>query len=412
VPTAHQPNAKARGNCFGSEVIMQSSIDVFQDVVHYLDTHEEALRIKKLIFCLCKQSWENDPEILNSVSLENLVHNLVQLKPSNEQLTFSVYKLVKTLNRPKIYASVATIIIDQIGKLYNKINSAYDTQLLDDEGETILTIKSEAIKPDSKLEQIIYRLETHQEAARIKKLLFATCQHRWENDAGAIDQYGIKKILVEIQQNNPHFATLKQSLHKIIENINKKTTYLAIAEIILNSLELLYSENNNSKISSHDTKNQELKTQIVHLAHDANHSMSEPCNSSENADFIASIVKSKELPIITELRVVEPKPVSRSIQRKEYDPFELRLEVLQYTNPLRVKILLFSLLVHPWEQSGQDWVNLRNHTLEEMLEQLIQSGTSIKEIEIKLQQAANTRVDSEANIQAAGILVQALQRIL
>ncbi|MFM7791975.1 MAG: hypothetical protein ACKO90_28995, partial [Microcystis panniformis] len=47
---------------------------------------------------------------------------------SKEQLTFSVYKLVKTLNRPEVYAVVATVIIEQISKLYSDI-AVYDTQL-------------------------------------------------------------------------------------------------------------------------------------------------------------------------------------------------------------------------------------------------------------------------------------------
>jgi len=100
---------------------MQLSIDVFNDVVRYLDSHEEKLRIKKLIFCICKKYWENEPNILNSVAMEDLVKELVQLKTNKEQLTFSVYKLVKTLNRPKVYLGVATVIIEQISQLYSKL---------------------------------------------------------------------------------------------------------------------------------------------------------------------------------------------------------------------------------------------------------------------------------------------------
>ncbi|MFM7713476.1 MAG: hypothetical protein ACKO7A_12405, partial [Microcystis sp.] len=66
---------------------MQLSSDVFNQVVRYLDSHEEKLRIKKLIFCICKKSWENDPNILNSVGMEDLVKELVELKTSKEQLT-------------------------------------------------------------------------------------------------------------------------------------------------------------------------------------------------------------------------------------------------------------------------------------------------------------------------------------
>ena len=59
---------------------MQLSIDVFNDVVRYLDSHEEKLRIKKLIFCICKKYWENDPNIFYSVAMEDLVKELVPIK--------------------------------------------------------------------------------------------------------------------------------------------------------------------------------------------------------------------------------------------------------------------------------------------------------------------------------------------
>lgn len=67
------------------------------EAAHYLEEHDEGQRIRKLLFCLCKKYWENDPNVLNSQNLESLLLELIQLKPNIEQLTFSLYKLVKTL---------------------------------------------------------------------------------------------------------------------------------------------------------------------------------------------------------------------------------------------------------------------------------------------------------------------------
>jgi hypothetical protein len=74
--------------------------------------------------------------------------------------------------------------------------------------------------------------------------------------------------------------------------------------------------------------------------------------------------------------------------------------------------LIFSLLFYPWDQSSQDWLTLRSYTLEDLLQQLIQSGKSLKDIEIQLYNIAHTQMDRDANVQTAGILLQALQRIL
>ncbi|MEG3436659.1 hypothetical protein V0288_05960 [Pannus brasiliensis CCIBt3594] len=392
---------------------MQSSIDVFQDVVRYLDSHEEALRIKKLIFCICKKYWENDPNILNSIPLDELLNELVQAKPSNEQLTFSVYKLVKTLNRPKVYAGVATIIIEQVSKLYNNISSAYDTQLFSVPVETEERAPRQEIKysVDSSLEKASDHLANHPENSRIKKLLFATCKNRWENDTRAIDQYGVQNLILELQQNYPTITAFKQALNRIVENINKKALYTAIADIIILQFETLYARD--SEYEAYESKPQEkaMKTQIIPAKDSPDIPRQERFQSPHGGDFGTSIIDFEDSPSITELHVAEPaSPVSNS-PLKEYDPFELRLEIFQYTNPLRVKILLYSILFHPWEETGQDWVTLRHYTLEEMLEQLIQSGKSLKEIEARLQEAARTQLDGESNAQTTSTLIQALQRI-
>ena len=394
---------------------MQLSIDVFNDVVHYLDSHEEKLRIKKLIFCICKKYWENEPNILNSVAMEDLVKELVQLKTNKEQLTFSVYKLVKNLSRPEVYAGVAPVIIKQISKLYSNIATAYNTQLLPVEPGVNPSFAS----VNNLLRQVVSSLENHRETARIKKLMFAACKNHWETDQAVINNYGLKNIILELQQNNPNFLSLQQTVNRVAENINKKALYLALANIILTQLEPLYDTDNDDEEEDNESKSQILNTQIVHLKNDSDSAAKTTSFSpsrSEPVDFSSSIIDLKEPQLAMELPFAEPASSnnnpSNSPQIPAYDPFKIRLEIFQYTNPLRAKILIFSLLFHPWERSDQDWSTLRGYTLEDLLQQLIQSGKSLKDIEVQLYNIANSQMDRDANVQTASILVQALQRIL
>ena len=394
---------------------MQLSIDVFNDVVRCLDSHEEKLRIKKLIFCICKKYWENDPNILNSVAMEDLVNELVQLKTSKEQLTFSVYKLVKNLSRPEVYAGVAPVIIKQISKLYSNIATAYNTQLLPVEPGVNPSFAS----VNNLLRQVVSSLENHRETARIKKLMFAACKNHWETDQVVINNYGLKNIILELQQNNPNFLSLQQTVNRVAENINKKALYLALANIILTQLEPLYDADNDDEEQDNESKSEILNSQMVHLNNDCNYAAKTTSLSpsrSEPVDFSSSIIDLKEPQLAMELPFAEPASSnnnpSNPPQIPAYDPFKIRLEIFQYTNPLRAKILIFSLLFHPWEQSDQDWSTLRGYTLEDLLQQLIQSGKSLKDIEVQLYNIANTQMDRDANVQTASILVQALQRIL
>ena len=394
---------------------MQLSIDVFNDVVRYLDSHEEKLRIKKLIFCICKKYWENDPNILNSVAMEDLVNELVQLKTSKEQLTFSVYKLVKNLSRPEVYAGVAPVIIKQISKLYSNIATAYNTQLLPVEPGVNPSFAS----VNNLLRQVVSSLENHRETARIKKLMFAACKNHWETDQAVINNYGLKNIVLELQRNNPNFLSLRQTLKQVAEKINKKALYLALADIILAQLEPLYDTDNDDEEQDNESKSQILNSQMVHLNNDCNYAAKTTSLSpsrSEPVDFSSSIIDLKEPQLAMELPFAEPASSnnnpSNSPQIPAYDPFKIRLEIFQYANPLRAKILIFSLLFHPWDRSGQDWSTLRSYTLEDLLQQLIQSGKSLKDIEVQLYNIANSQMDRDANVQTASILVQALQRIL
>jgi hypothetical protein len=402
---------------------MQLSIDVFNDVVRYLDSHEEKLRIKKLIFCICKKYWENEPNILNGVAMEDLVKELVQLKTNKEQLTFSVYKLVKTLNRPQVYLGVATVIIEQISQLYSNIAAAYDNQLLPVEPEvnpSFTTVNNDVNnEEDNLLRQVVSGIENHRETARIQKLMFAACKNRWENDQAVINNYGLKNIVLELQRNNPNFLSLRQTLRQVAENINKKALYLALADIILTQLEHLYDTDNDDEEEDNESKSQRFNTQIVDLKNDSDSAAkttSFSTSRSDPVDFSSSIINLNEPQLVMELPFAEPaysnNNPSNFPQIPAYDPFEIRLEIFQYANPLRAKILIFSLLFHPWDRSGQDWLTLRSYTLEDLLKKLIQSGKSLQDIEVQLYNIAQTQMDTDANVQTASILVQTLQKIL
>ena len=387
---------------------MQVSSETFQEVAQYLDRHEESVRVKKLIFCICKKYWENDSNILNSVPFEDLLQELIQQKNSNDQLTFSIYKLVKTLNRPKVYASVAKVIIEQVGKLYQS-STSYDTELL---GASVSPITITNPTPDlgEQVEQIVNYLIKHPESPRIKKLLFAACKNKWENSLVSIDSYGIGNLVQELKQIYPDKNSLKTSLERIAENINKKDLYLAIASIIYSQMVSLYSSD--SPPGEKEEETPVFSTQIIRFdnALENPEAAEVEISQASRVPFDTAIVAFDESPVMTALEVSGVTSVQPT--GKEYDPFEIRMEILQYTNPLRAKILLFSVLFHPWDRTGQDWSTLRSYTLDDLLEQLIQSGKSIKDIETQLYRVSKTQTDVEANLHSSSVLVQALQRVL
>ncbi|MFM7711645.1 MAG: hypothetical protein ACKO7A_02535, partial [Microcystis sp.] len=212
----------------------------------------------------------------------------MQLKTSKEELSFSVYKLVKNLNHPQAYLGIATVIIEQISQLYGDIAAAYETQLLPLEPAVNprFTAVNNAVNngEDNSLRQVVNSLENHLETERMQKLMFAACKNRWENELSVINNYGLKNIILELRQNNPNFLSLRQTINQIAENINKKALYLALADIILTQLEPLYDTD--SDYEEEESNSQIFNDQMVHLNDD--------CDSSAKT---ASFSSSKSKPV-------------------------------------------------------------------------------------------------------------------
>ncbi len=378
---------------------MQLSSDSFYQAVQYLEHHPESIRVKKLIFCICQKTWQNDLNVLNGFSMESLVKELLTQQETLEQLTLSLYRLVKTLNRPKVYAGVAKAIVEQLGPIYRELN--LETEVIE-----VPTNPKETQVSDSSvlLEQAVRNLSNHPETARIHKLIYAITKNSWENDLNRIKNYGLNHLIMETLEIYPDYSSLKQAFIQLVNNINKKNLYLAIAKVILNQIDGLYDNLQQKNILSSDNSNS-YSTQIISINNSNNYQNMQPSPASA---FETSVIDITSEQMVTELKQVQATPAPPPSKPK-YDIFEIRLEIMQYTNPLRAKILLFSLLFHPWDRSGQDWSTLRSYTLDDLLEQLLQSGRSITEIEAKLYNMAKSLNDSDAHLQTASTVVEAIK---
>ena len=92
-----------------------------------------------------------------------------------------------------------------------------------------------------------------------------------------------------------------------------------------------------------------------------------------------------------------------------YDRFDLRAQVMKFTNPLAAKILVFSIVYHRFDIGGQDWPMLQTHSLDELLETLFQQYPTIAELEDKLYDTAKSLQHSERYLEPAGAIVQSIR---
>ncbi|BFM40645.1 hypothetical protein [Synechocystis sp. LKSZ1] len=392
---------------------MALSSEILVETARYLEQHDEGQRAKKLVFCLCKKYWENDPNVLNSQSLESLLLELIQIKPSIEQLTFSLYKLVKTLNRPKVYAAVAKMILDRLGPIYAAkaeeaepdVAPAIEVESVEQptgfNPPLVSPTPSSALvaSPQVLASHIAQNLSQHPEAGRIEKLMFAVGKGYWENSLDKINQYGFVNLILELRQRYPYLAELRASFEQIVNNINKATLYLAIANVILQQMEKLYED------SLSFAGNATPEPALAVVRRDAGHQQTAIVNFPAPA-------RSAE-PLLTVLGTVPvPNPPASKETKQDYNLFDLRSEIMQYANPLRAKILLFSILFHSWNRNGQDWGMLRSYGLDDLIEQVILSQRPCNEVELKLYAQAKEMPEAEAYTHTATTLMKVLKPLL
>jgi hypothetical protein len=219
------------------------------------------------------------------------------------------------------------------------------------------------------LSQAIQHLTAHPKSDRIHKLLYWVCKGQWENTTAKLNQTPIEALLQELVQKAPTLEILERRIHKAASVLNKSETYTRIAAVIVQSCTDYYAS-----ISTHV----------------------DPENGSEDLfDLLTNLALGDETTPVTDIAVT--------------DRFEIRQLLMQQMPPLKIKILLFSVLRHPFSFQPMDWAELKAKPLDHWIEELLQAFPSIDQLETQLfdQAAALTTLDQSS--QVADIIVQTLR---
>ncbi len=335
--------------------------------------------------------------ILSAFSFADLIEDILQLYPTQNQFQVTLVKLVKTLNRRNIYIEVSKVIFEQITKLYKHLEEEPQTAIIySGKPENSLTTPHSS----ELLNTVVIELQNHREKARIKKVIYSVCKRRWENDLQLIDNYDFEKLIGELIKAYPTKVDLQQALVKLVQNINKQNLYLAVSNVILNQLGALYGDKQGVNGLEEEGIAQIINTQIIHV------------NITPNSVESQQLAHQKSGTSVIALNA-QPAHQVQSVQpeqpKKAVDFFELRLEIMQYTNPLRAKVLMFYVLYKAWDKNNQDWAMLRSYSLDDLLREILQTARTLTEIEAKLYAAARVLNDFEANLQTASTIVEAIK---
>ncbi|MDX2100816.1 MAG: adenylate/guanylate cyclase domain-containing protein [Leptolyngbyaceae cyanobacterium bins.59] len=91
---------------------------LFHRIAQTLERDPQTARMKKLLYCACRNVWESDSQRLAQVSMLDLLRELLQIAPTREHLQLALQGVVSTLNKATEYSLVSDIIRYQLEPFY------------------------------------------------------------------------------------------------------------------------------------------------------------------------------------------------------------------------------------------------------------------------------------------------------
>jgi hypothetical protein len=313
--------------------------NLLQQVVNYLDRHQEAVRIKKMLYCLCTSRWEKDTDYLNSINFQYLIEQIVRENNSLDLFRVLLQNLIKTVNKPKQYIEIAKVIYLAIGQLYPEFRQEH------------------AGRPQSQPPARIPDPEPTN--STIDRGVPSAFQRAYAPEPTQLPSQGIPSALERAYAPTPTQAYIPAALER------------AYAPTATQQFEEVPSDEDVDE-SAYET-------------------YYDPNLSEGGSDFNGAVASSED----------------RS-EVPEYDPFALRQNVMSYANPLRAKIILLVMLRPDFNFGSQSVAMMREYQLDDLLLDVLKAYTTIPQLEESMTYAVELLVELEEYGKAANGLLQSL----
>lgn len=228
------------------------------------------------------------------------------------------------------------------------------------------------MKALSILDEVVCELEQDVNISRIKRIIFFACKDFWENDVRQLASTDLGILIQEMCAKYSKLEDIEAVLNNIVSKVNKKTEYALVADLIICQLSRLYE--------FEDFTN--LETSISRFG-------------GQNAPAFQDEFSSEI-------------PSSEESERNPGNLFDVRQKILQQTNPLRAKILIFSTLYHEFTFSDRDWLLLKTQELDTLLRQLFNVCPTLGELESQLYRTVNNLENTNENDSSASVIIKAM----
>ncbi|MDE5083565.1 MAG: hypothetical protein O4859_20970, partial [Trichodesmium sp. St18_bin1] len=163
----------------------------------------------------------------------------------------------------------------------------------------------EIMKSFSIIDTIVKEFEEDADLMRIKKVIYYACENKWENNEAKLKRINLKELIGDLYNKIENKETLDKKLYGIVSKVNKKTEYSLLAQKIIDSMGKLYPQEEEMTVMEYSLS--------------------------------WSLAGSHEQTVLKEKLVVK-----ESYPRDPGKLFDVREKIIQATNPLKAKIIIFS----------------------------------------------------------------------
>jgi hypothetical protein len=335
--------------------------NLLQQVVNYLDKHQEAVRIKKMLYCLCTGRWEKDTDYLNSINFQYLIEQIVREHNTLELLRVLLKNLVGTVNKPKQYIAIAKIIYLAIGQLYPEFGQEH-------------TIKTKT--PARKVEAAPIsspRISDPEPTNSTLGAVPSAFQRAYAPEPTQLTDMGVPSAL---QRNYEPLPTQQFEASEPTQ-----LTDMGVPSSLQRNYEPLPTQQFEIQAPVHDDVDESAYE--TYCAPDL----------SDEGQF-------------NQADAHDDRPTI-----PDYDPFVLRQSVMSYANPLRAKIILLLMIKPDFNFSSQSVSMMRDYYLDDLILEVLKAYPSINEIEEGMAFAVEQLVEIEEYGKAATGLLQSLTSV-
>lgn len=352
----------------------------YDEIASTLGQSPSATRIKKLLYAVCSGEWSNDPIMLGRFRLTNLLKQLHKMSSDEAALHSALRNVVVTLNRQMEYELVAQLIQRECQRLYSSLEVSS------------LEVSSPEDSPLEEISTSYYRENSLKSAisqsSAVEESNFTTGPERRSsglpNNSSSLPDSGVDPVPLGFYDDDDDAP---------------EPTGVLIAKGNAGPAHALSSANAMPPEHLAESLSQNPPYGYPSTQQSTSRSASEPWAAPNYNPGYAHSPQANPAPTDQEVRPLDWLGLA-----------ELRVELMRYANPLRVKALMFSTLYYPFDlDSGGDWSKLQTETLGDLILRLMEQFTSHSSLDEQLQLMARQLRPSDEYGNAAGAIARALR---